>query len=338
MKKHNWVWIATEPHKRSVELSAALGCKLYALLDSDSDIPVRFLRYGYYIYKTFWILLVNKPQVVFVQNPSVFLALIVCLMRKLFGCKVVVDRHSNFKLDKAKSPEIKWRLFHWLSKYTISRAAITLVTNDFLRKLVSDMGGVGFVLQDKLPQMNLAETMELSGGANIVVVSTFSDDEPIGAVFEVAKKLPTGWFVHVTGKYQGKKKYTHLIRECPSNVILTGYIAENEYQSLLMAVDVVVVLTTEENLLTCGAYEAISLGKALVLSDTEALRHYFCTGVIYSQNTPESLLENIIEAVGLKAQLESDVLRLKESLEGQWQKRFKKLVGKIESADFGVPR
>jgi len=331
VKKHNFIWIATEPHKRSVELAAAFNCKMYVLLESDSDIPVRIFRYVYYIYKTFWILIVNRPQVVFVQNPSIFLAFVVCFLKKMFECKIVIDRHSNFKLDKVTSPWLKWRLFHWISKYTLSRADITIVTNDFLKDVVNDMGGEGFVLQDKLPKMPLAKPVQLEGSVNIVVISTFSDDEPIDAVFEAAEELPADWFVHVTGKYKGKEKFAELVKQCPANVILTGFVSENKYQSLLLSVDVVVVLTTEENLLTCGAYEAISLGKALVLSDTKALRYYFRYGVIYSQNIPDALRKNITEAVQRKEQLEADILRLKDELEVEWQGRFTQLIGQISA-------
>jgi len=312
-----------------MELADAFGCKMFALLESDSEISIRMLRYIYYAFKTFWILIVSRPKIVFVQNPSIVLAFVVCLVKDVFKFRVVVDRHSNFKLATVSLPEMKWRLFHWLSRYTLSRADLTIVTNDFDKALVTANGGRGEILQDRLPQLPLAEPVKLEGEVNLVVVSTFSDDEPLDAVFEAAEAFPSEWRVYVTGKYQGKEGFRGLIEQRPANVVLTGFLPEKEYQSLFLSAEIVIVLTTEENLLTCGAYEAISLGKALVLSDTEALRAYFSYGPLYTENDHFSLKENVCRAIQQREQLEGGVQRLKNDLEVEWRGRFNRLVGLI---------
>jgi glycosyltransferase involved in cell wall biosynthesis len=58
------------------------------------------------------------------------------------------------------------------------------------------------------------------------------------------------------------------------NVTFTGFLADPDYVALLGRADVVIVLTSDDDLLNCGAYEALALDKPLILSDTKAIREY----------------------------------------------------------------
>ena len=63
-----------------------------------------------------------------------------------------------------------------------------------------------------------------------------------------------------------------------SNIILTGYLPDDEYIALLKSADVIIVLTSQDHTLTCGSYESIVLGKPMVLTDTEAIKNHFNKG------------------------------------------------------------
>jgi len=322
------IWIASEFHRRSYELAKSIGCPFYPLLVSDEKISVRVIRYFYYLFKLIQLLGKEKPSILFVQNPSLVLTFYASLLKDIFNYKLVVDRHSNFKLDKKGT--IKWRTFHAISNYTLRKADITIVTNDHLKRIVDKRRGYGFILQDRIPDMSLAEQIDLGGQVNIVFVCSFSFDEPIIEIFSSAELLPRDWKVYITGHFEGKKKYSDIIKNKPKNVILIGFLPEKDYQTLLNSCDIVVVLTTEEYLLTCGAYEAISLGKVLILSDTQALRSYFNQGPIFTKNEATSIKNNIILASRNKKKFRKNITALRKTLIRDWNIRFRTLMELID--------
>ena len=91
--------------------------------------------------------------------------------------------------------------------------------------------------------------------------------------------------MYVSGNY---KKANINPGEYP-NVHFLGYLPEDLYYNNLFKAHVVIDLTTHENCLVCGAYEAMAASKPLVTSDTCALRQYFRDGAIFTQHDYQSI-------------------------------------------------
>lgn len=318
------IWITWERQRRSIELARAFGAKYYELLKSSDDIPMAPVRYLMLSLKTIFIIFRERPKIIFAQNPSIVLAGILCAVKNIGRYKLVIDRHSNFKLESIKDKKIKWQIFHYLSKYTVKTADLTIVTNEYLARLVNLWQGISYILQDKLPELKEEKSVALAGEINIVFISTFSADEPIEEIIKTADRLDNSWVIYITGNYKGYNKIVHAVKLL-HNVVLTGYLPEKEYQRLLFSADLVVVLTMQEHTLNCGAYEAISLGKPLVLSDTEAIRSYFRKGVIYSEPYAVSIEESIRKAIENKMILKDEIMSLRNELKSDWNLRFQRL-------------
>jgi len=101
-------------------------------------------------------------------------------------------------------------------------------------------------------------------------------------------------------------------------VRLTGYLPRSEYWQLLANSDIVMVLTTLEDCLTCGAYEATALGRAMVLSDTQAMRSYFHKGAVYTAPYAEAIAQAMRNAIERKQALECETEELREDLVSKW--------------------
>ncbi len=281
-------------HRRTRELSGALGLELFELIFNGPYA----LRVAVLSLRTIATLARTRPSLLFVQNPSLFLASLVCLLRPLFGYRLVVDRHSSFKLDTMGSRSPKYRLFHLLSRYTVRTADLTIITNEPLKSLVEEWGGVGFVLPDKFPELPLARRIDLGPGRHVLFICTFSDDEPVADVLEAARLLGDGTTVHVTGNVQGKRP--DLPGQAPPNVHFTGFLPEDEYQSTLASCDVVLALTTKPHIMQCGAYEAVSAHRPLVIGPDEAMVQYFSKGRIATE------IDSVSIAAALKEALETE--------------------------------
>jgi len=257
------------------------------------------------------------------------LAALACLLRKPFGFRLIVDRHSNFKFDTMKRWSLKYKIFHFLSRYTVRKADLTIVTNEFLKGVVESWGGRGFVLPDKLPTLPLAEKTDLKGKNNVVFVCSYSKDEPSLAAIEAARLLGDSIFVYMTGN--SAKLGHEILENAPANVIFTGFLEEKDYQSLLFSSDAVMVLTTQDHTLVCGAYEAVSLGKPLILSDTKALKEYFHQGVVYTKNTPAEIAHAMQQAIEDNAVLRDKIAGLAGQLRESWELKFDLLKESIDS-------
>ena len=264
-----------------------------------------------------------------VQNPSLVLASLACLLKTFFNYKLVVDRHTNFWLEAESSFRPKAFLFTLFSKYSLRHADLTIVTNPYLKDIVEKKGGRGFVLTDKLPALERKNNKPLNGRWNIVFISTFSDDEPYLEVFKAAKIINPDVYIYVTGNF--KKKMNRIPEDMPANLVLTGFLEEQDFIDLLFSADAIMDFTTAEWTLVCGGYEAISAGKPFITSDKNVLRAYFNKGAIFAENNYLSISNAINILFSRKSQYDSDIIVLKEEKSIEWDQQFCKLVELINS-------
>jgi glycosyltransferase involved in cell wall biosynthesis len=321
------IWISWEKHRRTTELTKHLGVELFTLLPNDNYISKVIIN----TLKTIKLLIKHRPHMLFVQNPSLMLNFIVCIFKPLFGYKLVVDRHSNFKLETLNNKKIKYKLFHLISNYTIRKSDLIVVTNVFLKDLVEEKGGKAEVLQDALPVLEFANSDSYQLPAvkkKVTFICTFADDEPME---EVKKSCQLNYDVlfYITGKPKEKDR-----EGWSDNVTLTGFLKEEEYQSLLQNSDVILVLTTKENLLLCGAYEAVSLNKPLVTSDQLALKEYFYKGALYSDNTGQGISDAVNQAFMDIEQLQLDMSEYNKEISVAWKCKFQKLSQILDNEPF----
>lgn len=306
------IWITWETQRRNRSICKAINCKLYEL---NYDKNNAIFRYVASIIKTFLIILKEKPEVVIVQNPSILLALMAVVIKNLLGYKCIVDAHNAGLFPF----ENKYSLLNYVSKKIQRLADMVIVTNDALVDVVNNNGGNAIILPDKLPSCpDKIEHVEMKGGINLLFVCTFSDDEPYQELVEAAKLISSDIFIYVTGKYKGKIKE----QDMPSNLKLLGFVADSKYWDYLATVDGVIVLTTRENCLTCGAYEAVSLTKPMILSNTKAIKKYFNSGAIYCDATTDSICAAILKFKADINLLKPEVINLKYALENDWEERY----------------
>lgn len=320
------VFLTWNDHRRSKNLAPVLEAD-YICLESRLPYFVRLLILGT---RTTLLLAVRRPKIVFSQNPSLALAALCCLLKPFVRYVLVVDRHSNFKLETLQSSELKMRLFHMLSRWTTKKADVTIVTNENLKMLVDEWGGKGVVLPDRLPFLETDKIWEddVKEPFVAVFIASYDTDEPLDELLNASRNVTDLFHIYITGDY---KRVGLIPPTDQKNITFTGFLSDEKYIALLHRVDLVIVLTSEENLLNCGSYEAVTLGKPMMLSDSVVIREYFCEGAIYVDNTTESIVSGLKKFATEKNDLISGVNQLKKKLERDWQKSFDILQGVIAS-------
>lgn len=319
VKSRDAIWISWENHRRTQQLSEALSVELKVFHSSSN----RFIRYISLVSITGVYLLHRRPRVLIVQNPSLILTTFACLLRSILKYRLIVDRHTNFRLSRAGDQSGYEKMFRAISNWTLRKSDLTIVTNEFLRKFVADNGGRAIVLPDRIPSIAWTSLPPSKiEGRYIVFVSTFSNDEPVEAVLNAAQRFNGILYVAVTGRFRSPAHEQKLRKIAPSNVIFTGFLDDKDYLALLQHAELIIVLTTIEYCLTCGAYEAVSAGKAMILSDTQAIQQYFSGGAVYCEPTAESIASTINDALSRREELELETKKLRTRLMKDWSERF----------------
>jgi glycosyltransferase involved in cell wall biosynthesis len=202
------------------------------------------------------------------------------------------------------------------------RALTTIVHNESQGKIVKGWGCRYCVIAFTPGDYSSSEDFPLDGQFNVAVVSSFAPDEPLNAVFDAASRLPEARF-YFTG--DSKRIPPALLAKKPNNCCLTGYLSYERYLGLLGGADAIMVLTTRDHTLLMGGFEAVSLGTPLITSDWPTLKDYFPIGAIHVPNTVEGIYEGVRQAQVEHDTLKRDILKLRDRLQNEWEKRFEEL-------------
>lgn len=312
------IWISWESHRRTKNIAKALDIQLFEMVSDKS----RWVKHPFFVLNTIKIINKYKPDVLIAQNPSIFLSLLSIFLRSVFRYKLVIDAHNA---GLYPSHNILNKLL-FIYNYIQRAADLTIVTNKMLCELVRKNGGRPALMPDKLPVFICDDLKrELKGNFNIVFICTFANDEPYIEVIESAKMLPDDFHIYITGNSKLCNAKIGTIK----NLTLTGFLSENSYINLLKSSDVVMDLTTREDALLCGAYEAVALGVPMILSDTPVLKEFFYKGAAYTVNDAHTISQTIINTRKMYDKLFGDVNLLKNELNLRWNQYYEELINNL---------
>ena len=317
-------WITWEHHRRSRSLTRELKIPLVELAKPGG----RALRYVRDSWVTLARLLSNRHRTVFVQVPSLVLGHLAITLSSLLRFRVIVDAH-NAVIEGAESGGFPLRMLY---RSVVKRADLVIVTNTSLSERVRRLGGRPGVLPDPVPEL---ESMSEQVASNeVVVISTWATDEPLGAVLEAAQHLPQPLFFTITGRPRGPLADA---ARATARVRLSGFVSEQEYLALLSRARVVVDLTTREDCLVCGAYEALALGRPLVVSDSRALRELLRDGAVFAKNEPQAVALAVSEASANEEKWAAQCAARREAYREEWRTAAEQLLAQIDAGRFPAP-
>ncbi|MTI98605.1 MAG: glycosyltransferase family 4 protein [Marinobacter adhaerens] len=319
---HKAIWISWYPHRRTSGICQEWGVPL-KVIDSSRDGVIGWLCKGL---KTLNMLRRWKPEVLFVQNPSLGLTILAVLSRSYFKYFLVVDAHNEGVKPFVRSSTFVRRLVRFLLKH----ADRTIVTNESLARVVTEVGGRAIILPDPLPAPTFTpeyKTFDQQQTNNVVVICTYAPDEPISDILAAAEKLPDKSFV-CTGNIE---KFNRLGLSAPGNVRFTGFLPDKDYWALLLSADVICDLTLMPDCLVCGAYEALAVGRPMVLSANSATRELFGSVAILSEPTPSTIAGALKYAIDNKSELSKKTAKEAEVYKVKWTSRSEQCVKTIKS-------
>lgn len=319
-----YIWVTWEDQVRNRSVSSYLGVEIFEFKYDDKN---KIYRYFLSAFKTLFLFLKFNPKVIFVQNPSVALSLLAVVTSKILHSNVFVDAHNV--VFESMGPKFKFA--SKVNKWIIRNADAVIVTNEVLKKRVEEIGGTGVVIPDPLPDLFIKENSTvneykklLNDGICCLCITSWSEDEPYENLLRAAESYQNEITFLFSGNYN--KIGDQILNDLPSNVKLLGFVSRDLYENLLFEVDFVVDLTTRDNCLVCGAYEAVSAGKPMLISNSCALKEYFYKGAIYTGSEATEIAKNILLLISDLDRLKISVLELRSEIKSLEEKKRKKLL------------
>jgi hypothetical protein len=262
-------------------------------------------------FETVQLLRTHRPELLFVQNPSLVLTVLAVLCRSLFSYSLVVDAHN----EGVRPFDRPYAAIRWITRRLLRLADVTIVTNDALAADVRAAGGHPVVLADRLPEVPVLRVTPAVEAPDIAVIATYRPDEPIDAIMAAAETMPAVRFAFSGSAARYRKSSADL----PSNVRLTGYLDELEFWNLLSCATVICDLTLKPDCLVCGAYEALALAKPMVLSESPVNRRVFGPAAIFTNDSPEDIAAALRTALDERERLAAGARELRRAYPIRWQ-------------------
>lgn len=301
------MWISWNAHRRTTGLCSAWDLPLHVISAKGNRLR-RLLRQAF---DTIRLLRRCKPEVLFVQNPSLVLTVLAILARRHFGYYLVVDAHN----EGVRPFNRPWTIVRHITRHLLKSTDATIVSGAVLAGEVRSAGGRALILPDALPAAPPAAACIENSGAHVVVIASFRQDEPIPEIITAAAMMPAVQF-SFTGdarRFRGRQE------TLPANVRLTGFLPDASYWRLLQTASVICDLNLKPDCLVCGAYEGLAAGKAMVLSDNPPTREIFGPASILTGNRPQEIATALHQALARQTQLEIEARLLRERYRTRWE-------------------
>lgn len=307
---------------RSYLLSKAFNAKLYNInfLSKKTFIYALF-RYFISIFYTIFILTSKRPKIIFLMNLPVFLPMTVYLYAKLFKCYYIIDSHSGLFNRKA------WNIFLPIMKVIYKNCLINIAHNEKDAKIYQSWGVKSAILSTEVYPYDTYERVLLKTKNNVVVIGKFSDDEPYDQIILAAKNMDHVQF-YFTGPIEKAKRKMD-VNNLPKNVVLTGFLPQEEFIRLVKSVDVALALVTTAETMQMAAWEAMSCEVPIILSDWQLLRRTFPKGAIFVKNTQQSIVEGIQKFFANQELFQREISQLKAEKKILWDREVQKILAVI---------
>ncbi len=314
MASQKLLFLGWAPHGRRSQLMAQqLGGKLCFVHHLRFKRPwYAPAKYVLQAIDTLKLLMRERPDVIFVQNPPIFCVHMAALYCQQTEAVYVIDSHTGAFL----SPRWRWALP--LHRQLSRRALSTLVTNEYLSRQVVSWGAPSLVIRDVPATFGPGRPFPVDGDFVVTVSNSFSWDEPLEEVLEAAAGLSDISF-YITGNPQAMERRFRL--DPPPNVRLTGFLDDDDYIGLMRASNAVMALTTKDHTMQRGACEALALGKPIITSNWQVLKEYFSGGTIHVESSARAIREGILDMRSRWKRLAADIVELRADREKEWQEK-----------------
>jgi glycosyltransferase involved in cell wall biosynthesis len=308
-------------HARNQAYGRALNgiaCHVRSLPNRKPLLPLRYVLDGI---QTWRLLNRHRPAAVIVGSPPAFAMLVAWWWCRRNPCRLVVDCHTGAFHGR------KWRWSLALHRMVARRATLMLAHIEEDEAAIRSWPAPALLLPSDLPDVSEAQPQSPPAGARVVVAGSLDGYEPVPAVLDAARLIPDVevWLTGDTSRIAAS-----VVSAAPPNVRFTGWLEYPKFLGELLAADVVAVFSTDRRIMNRSAFEAIGLGRPLVLSDFQGLRSRFGPAAIFTPNEPRAMADAMKRALVQKKELAAMSAFLKPRLQAQRERALAELKAMLD--------
>jgi len=207
---------------------------------------------------------------------------------------LIGDVHSGFLIYL----NLKGKILNFTFSKLIDNLDLIIVHNKEILKIISKKNKT-FLLYD--PLINDVEELKIRKNKTFVFVPIMKKpDEPIRELIKASEELKSDFVFISTGKKIENIKYL-------------GYLSYENYLKVLKTCDIVLALTKREFTLLSIIFEAISLGKPIIASETLTIKNFLKDNALYTNH--ENLAEKIKEMKMKKEIYKERITKIRNEIE-----------------------
>jgi glycosyltransferase involved in cell wall biosynthesis len=314
-------WATFQP--RTVGLAAALGGKSW-FVSSRLGRALPPLRYAGAALNTLRALQRNDPERLLVVTPPVFAPLVCWGWSAWRRRPLVIDCHTG------TLSSTKWGWADPLHRWLMRRVSVTLLHTEEALSMVQSWGAPAILMPDDLPTVEDAASLPPPQRPTVLVAGSFDGNEPVEMVVEAARLVPDVE-LRLTGDPDALP--ASLRESAPPNVVFTGFLPYPIFLAELQRAHVVAAFSSDPGIMNRAAFEAVGLGRPLVLSDLPGLRRRFGQGALFSLNRPEEMAAALRRALVEREDLARRSAKLAESLRAERSSAVSELRSLLDRAE-----
>jgi glycosyltransferase involved in cell wall biosynthesis len=288
-------WAAGQP--RTAALARALGGDAVFLTSRLPGRPATApLRHLSAAVRTWRLLERRAPAAVLVVAPPVAAPMVAALWCRLRQRPLVVDCHTGAFHAR------RWAWARPLYRLLLPGCRAVLVHTGEALALVQSWGARGLLLPDDVPDDVPDPDCPNGpdGRATVLVAGSLDENEPVGETLAAAALAPEVRFL-VTGDPRRVRRGVRA--SAPPNVVFTGFLPHPRFLAEMREAGAVAAFSTDPHIMNRAAFEAVGLGRPLVLSDLSGLRERFGRAALFAPNRPDAMADAVREALAERAEL-----------------------------------
>ncbi len=315
------------------ELAEVLAAKRMNLTFLFGPKYLAPIRYFILFFRTYFVLLRERPDVVYAQNPSIFLPLTCLPYCKLFGKKLIIDHHAVWS-TKTLSKGVLSSIISRLEKFASSHANANTTPHRMWTGELISMGANNVVtvydyVGKAKTERNEKIRAEYSLGKEFLILAPHGGHMLEMVESEVTAAASIGRLMLLISGPEAKIKTRISNIHFPENAKYIGFLGRSQYELLEASVDIGLSITEEPYTISHSLLEFAANTVPIVSSKQEAVEELFGDSILYVKssqpNDVRSALWDLISNPNLLKFYKEKLRRKYEELKSEREKSIEEL-------------
>jgi len=288
---------ASKGSRRMYEIRSILKAEIWNYSIFFRMRPLAPIKYPVQAINTFIKLMKTRPDIVVVQNPPIFAALVCLIYRRFFGARIIIDHHFIWSMSNIlKNPVIR-SFIGSIESFCIKTADLNITYADPWEYELTRIGAketltiYDFVDEAWSKDADPSVRREFPKNKKIIVMPVGGHPlERPGLLIEACRELDA--MVLITGERKFLRRHMARTRELGAgNVVFTGFLPYRKYRGLIVTCDFVANISEEPYGIPHALCEALASGRPIIISENPAVRK------LLGDNCPLILSNNDVDTI-----------------------------------------